>query len=48
MSDPVSNFAALSLILTPAVLTNASSILILSPSNGLAPGGGSGAQVTLF
>ena len=36
MSDPTNPFAALSLIVAPAVLTNASSILILSTSNRLA------------
>jgi Protein of unknown function (DUF2721) len=36
MSDPASPFAALSLIVAPAVLTNASSILVLSTSNRLA------------
>ncbi len=36
MSDPNTPFAALSLIVAPAVLTNASSILILSTSNRLA------------
>ena len=36
MSDPSNPFAALSLIVAPAVLTNASSILILSTSNRLA------------
>lgn len=36
MSDPNSPFAALSLIVAPAVLTNASSILVLSTSNRLA------------
>jgi hypothetical protein len=36
MSDPANPFAALSLIVAPAVLTNASSILILSTSNRLA------------
>jgi Protein of unknown function (DUF2721) len=36
MADPVNPFAALSLIVAPAVLTNASSILILSTSNRLA------------
>src|SRR3954464_6853548 len=37
MSDPTTNpFAALSLIVAPAVLTNASSILVLSTSNRLA------------
>lgn len=36
MSDPTNPFAALSLIVAPAVLTNASSILVLSTSNRLA------------
>ena len=36
MSDPANPFAALSLIVAPAVLTNASSILVLSTSNRLA------------
>jgi hypothetical protein len=36
MSDPSNPFAALSLIVAPAILTNASSILILSTSNRLA------------
>lgn len=36
MSDPINPFAALSLIVAPAVLTNASSILVLSTSNRLA------------
>jgi Protein of unknown function (DUF2721) len=36
MSDPSNPFAALSLIVAPAVLTNASSILILSTSNRVA------------
>lgn len=36
MSDPTQPFAALSLIVAPAVLTNASSILVLSTSNRLA------------
>jgi hypothetical protein len=36
MSDTATPFAALSLIVAPAVLTNASSILILSTSNRLA------------
>ena len=36
MSDPSNPYAALSLIVAPAVLTNASSILVLSTSNRLA------------
>jgi hypothetical protein len=36
MSDPTNPFAALSLIVAPAVLTNASSVLVLSTSNRLA------------
>jgi hypothetical protein len=36
MSDPTNSFAALSLIVAPAVLTNACSILVLSTSNRLA------------
>lgn len=36
MSDPVNPYAALTLIVAPAVLTNASSILVLSTSNRLA------------
>lgn len=36
MSDPTNPYAALSLIVAPAVLTNASSILVLSTSNRLA------------
>jgi hypothetical protein len=36
MSDPTNPLAALSLIVAPAVLTNASSILVLSTSNRLA------------
>src|ERR1700704_175990 len=36
MSDPTNPFASLSLIVAPAVLTNASSILVLSTSNRLA------------
>jgi hypothetical protein len=36
MSDPANPFAALSLIVAPAVLTNASSVLVLSTSNRLA------------
>jgi hypothetical protein len=36
MADPSNPFAALSLIVAPAVLTNASSILVLSTSNRLA------------
>ncbi len=36
MSDPANPLAALSLIVAPAVLTNASSILVLSTSNRLA------------
>jgi uncharacterized protein DUF2721 len=36
MSDPSTPYAALSLIVAPAVLTNASSILVLSTSNRLA------------
>ena len=36
MSDPTNPYAALSLIVAPAVLTNASSILVLSTSNPLA------------
>jgi hypothetical protein len=36
MSDPTSPFAALSLIVAPAVLTNACSVLVLSTSNRLA------------
>jgi uncharacterized protein DUF2721 len=36
MSDPTNPFTALSLIVAPAVLTNASSILVLSTSNRLA------------
>ena len=36
MSDPTNPFGALTLIVAPAVLTNASSILVLSTSNRLA------------
>jgi hypothetical protein len=36
MSDPTNPYAALSLIVAPAVLTNASSVLVLSTSNRLA------------
>jgi hypothetical protein len=36
MSDPTNPYGALSLIVAPAVLTNASSILVLSTSNRLA------------
>lgn len=36
MSDPANPYAALTLIVAPAVLTNASSILVLSTSNRLA------------
>lgn len=36
MSDPTNPYAALTLIVAPAVLTNASSILVLSTSNRLA------------
>lgn len=36
MADPANPFAALTLIVAPAVLTNASSILVLSTSNRLA------------
>jgi Protein of unknown function (DUF2721) len=36
MSDPTNPYAALSLIVAPAVLTNASSLLVLSSSNRLA------------
>jgi hypothetical protein len=36
MSDPTNPFAALSLIVAPAVLTNAASLLVLSTSNRLA------------
>jgi uncharacterized protein DUF2721 len=36
VSDPTNPYAALSLIVAPAVLTNASSILVLSTSNRLA------------
>jgi hypothetical protein len=36
MDDPTSPYAALSLIVAPAVLTNAASILVLSTSNRLA------------
>ena len=36
MTDPTNPYAALSLIVAPAVLTNASSVLVLSTSNRLA------------
>jgi uncharacterized protein DUF2721 len=36
MADPANPFAALTLIVAPAVLTNASSVLVLSTSNRLA------------